>query len=254
MACMGIASGDVDRDGRLDFLVTNFRNEPNTLYLQQADALFVDGTRRSGLYSGSLPFVGWGAQFLDADLDGWEDLFISNGHVDRYPSAEGGYAMHPQFFRNVGGSFHELTSQQAGKSSAKAAIGRAATRLDWNRDGLPDLAVAQLESAYQLIENKSTSPKRWLSIRLVGWQNSRDSIGTTVAVEQKGAVITKQQTAGDGYMSSNEKLLIFGLGSHPQSVRIKTDWADSEPQHLDSTKLKRQYILVEGAGLFSAPY
>ena len=34
-------------------------------------------------------YVGWGTAFLDVDLDGWEDLFIANGHATRHYSETG---------------------------------------------------------------------------------------------------------------------------------------------------------------------
>lgn len=74
MACMGIAVDDWDRNNLLDLFVTNFYNEANTLYSQDAPGLVVDTTKRVGLYTPSLPFVSWGTQSLDADLNGGPTL------------------------------------------------------------------------------------------------------------------------------------------------------------------------------------
>ena len=48
-ACMGIASGDFDRNGMLDLLVTNFHNEPVNLFLQNDSGFFVDEALKYGL-------------------------------------------------------------------------------------------------------------------------------------------------------------------------------------------------------------
>ncbi len=48
-ACMGIATADVNHDGGLDLLVTNYFDETNTLYLQGPNGIFRDATRASGL-------------------------------------------------------------------------------------------------------------------------------------------------------------------------------------------------------------
>ncbi|HEX6987147.1 MAG TPA: VCBS repeat-containing protein, partial [Planctomycetaceae bacterium] len=138
MACMGIAADDADGNGLLDFFVTNFKDESNTLYLQDAPGLFVDATVPAGLKAPSVPFVGWGTQFLDADLDGEPDLVVVNGHVDDYRDEGGEYHMRPQFFRNTGGGRFVELFDEAGAYFGRKYLGRGLARLDWNRDGRPD--------------------------------------------------------------------------------------------------------------------
>jgi hypothetical protein len=101
-AAMGIAADDVDGNGLLDFFLTNFRDEANTLYLQTTAGLFRDQSRSAGLDVTGIPYVGWGTQFLDAELDGDLDLVIANGHVDDYRDTVGVYQMTPQLLRNLG--------------------------------------------------------------------------------------------------------------------------------------------------------
>ena len=43
-------------------------------------------TQASGVGAIGQKFVGWGTGFIDFDLDGWEDIFIANGHAIRYPT------------------------------------------------------------------------------------------------------------------------------------------------------------------------
>jgi hypothetical protein len=80
---MGVAVGDYDRDGRLDLHVTTFENDANILYHNDGGGLFSEATYPAGVGTPSVPFVGWGTNFLDYDNDGWLDLFVANGHV--YP-------------------------------------------------------------------------------------------------------------------------------------------------------------------------
>src|SRR2546422_4791576 len=85
-AGMGLATGDYDNDGRIDFHITNFSHDSNVLYHNDGDGNFTDVTFVSGLGEVTIPFLGWGTAFLDYDNDGWKDLFVANGHV--YPTVD----------------------------------------------------------------------------------------------------------------------------------------------------------------------
>jgi hypothetical protein len=69
-ASMGVACGDADGDGLLDLFVTNYYDEGSTLYRQEPGGWFVDTTRKAKLFEPSYKRLGFGTQFLDADLDG----------------------------------------------------------------------------------------------------------------------------------------------------------------------------------------
>lgn len=85
-AGMGLGAGDYDNDGRVDFHITNFSDDSNTLYRNDGDANFIDVTFQSGLGEPTIPFLGWGTSFLDFDNDGWEDIIAANGHI--YPEVD----------------------------------------------------------------------------------------------------------------------------------------------------------------------
>src|SRR6266567_2203123 len=85
-ASMGIAVGDYNRDGKVDFYITNFSDDYNTLYRNDGDGSFSDVTARAGIATVTLPFLGWGTGFLDYDNDGLLDIFTANSHV--YPGVD----------------------------------------------------------------------------------------------------------------------------------------------------------------------
>ena len=114
-ATMGIAADDADGDGQLDFFVTAFIREANTLYLQQSGATFLDASRSAQLHGPSLDLLGFGTQFIDGELDGFPDLIVTNGHVDRSWATGEPDEMRPQYFRNRGdGRFDEIPGTQLG--------------------------------------------------------------------------------------------------------------------------------------------
>lgn len=247
MACMGIAADDVNGDGRLDLLVTNFADEANTLYLQDAPGLFVDGTNSAGLRAPSLPFVSWGTQFLDADLDGEPDLVVASGHVDDYRDEDGEYQMRPQFFRNQGrGRFVELPASRSGDYFAGRYLGRGLARIDWNADGRPEFAVSQIGDRAALLRNETQGAGHSLRVSLVATASERDAIGSIVDVTTGSRTSSRQLIAGDGYQASNERLLMFGLGSRKVVERIRVQWPSGATSVAVQVPVDCRIQLIEG--------
>lgn len=244
-ACMGIACDDANGDGWPDLFVTNFYHESNTLYLSQSSSLFEDRTRAAGLRAPSWEMLGFGTQFLDADLDGWPDLLVANGHIDDLTAAGEPFAMRPQCFWNRGTAFQELTAALAGECFDKPALGRGMARLDWNRDGREDAVIVNQDSPASLLTNDSKSSGHSLVLRLRGRSGARDAIGTIVRVHIGARVLTRQLTAGDGYQASNERQLVIGLGQADTADRLEIFWPDGPRQEVQDLTAGHQYLVIE---------
>jgi tetratricopeptide (TPR) repeat protein len=246
-ACMGIAAGDADGDGRLDLFVTNFHRESNTLYAQRAGSLFVDATRGTGLREPGFEMLGFGTQFLDGDLDGWSDLVVANGHVARLEAQGIPFEMPPQFFRNVGGGrFVELKADRAGSYFSNKLLGRGLARVDWNRDGREDFAVSHLESPVALVTNETAATGHFLAVSLRGVRSSRDAIGSIVTVRSGTRRWIQHVTAGDGYHASNERRLVFGLGSASRADEVTVRWPSGVTQAYRSLSAGSEWLFIEG--------
>lgn len=250
MACMGIAADDVDNNGLLDFFVTNFKDEANTLYVQDLPGYFVDATTAWGLFRPSYDFVGWGTQFLDADRDGHVDLVLTNGHVDDYRDEGGEYHMRPQFFRNTGhGQFEELPPEAVGSYFAEKYLGRGLAKLDWNRDGLVDFAVSNIRQPAMLLTNRTEHPGHYLNVRLTGTISSRDAIGAIVTIHTSSGTRRKWLTAGDGFQASNERIVQFGLGDQTKVESAMIEWPSGRVMKLTNVPVDGTLHLFE-----SLPY
>ncbi len=247
LACMGIAAGDADGDGLCDLFVTNFANESNTLYRQSPQAVFRDVTRQAGLRDAGFDMLGFGTQFLDADLDGWLDLLLVNGHVDDFTFRGQLHEMPPQYFHNAGeGQFVPIDAAALGPYFEGNYLGRAVVRLDWNRDGREDCAVTHLETPAALLLNETPVAGSFLAVRLCGTLSERDAIGTRLQITAAGRSWTQQLTAGDGYLASNERRLVFGLGDAAQIERLVVRWPSGTVQEFSDLPIDSEALIVEG--------
>ncbi|MCH8829834.1 MAG: CRTAC1 family protein, partial [Planctomycetes bacterium] len=253
--CMGIAAGDIDGNGTVDLFVTNFYRESNTLYRLTAPLAFEDLTREAGLALSGTPMLGFGAQFLDADLDGRADLILTNGHVDDYRNYARPYRMPAQFHRNLGGGrFQELSAKKLGPFFAKKHLGRGLALIDWNRDGREDVVISHLDAPVALLTNITTETGHFLAVRLRGVRCSRDAIGTAVTVETVSGRQVRQLTAGGGYQASNERRLVFGLGKDDRVRKLTIRWPSGTVQQYDDLTADRELTFVENVQrAFSSP-
>lgn len=246
--CMGIAAGDVDGDGDLDVFVTNFLNESNTLYEALPGLAFADTTRDAGLAEPSRQLLGFGTQFLDADLDGRLDLLVANGHIDDYRRYGRPYKMPPEFYYNTGdGRFSQQSGSEVGPYFTRQFLGRSLARWDWNRDGREDAVVSNLDQPVALLTNTTAQHGRALSLKLKGSDSSRNAIGTTVTLHLDQRTIHRQLTAGDGYQASNERLLVFGLSDSTTVQRIDIAWPSGRLDSYNDLQADAEYLVIEGA-------
>jgi tetratricopeptide (TPR) repeat protein len=244
--CMGIALGDVNDDGQLDIFITNFLAEANTYYTSSTPGFYEDRTREVDLQHPSFDVLGFGTQFLDADLDGRLELFVANGHIDDLRDIGKPYEMPAQVFRWDGTRFRESPAEELGPYFHEKWLGRAAARIDWNRDGRDDLLVGHLAKPSALLTNTTSSDHHFLQISLVGTQSNRDAIGTIVIARTKNHDETFQLTAGDGYQASNERRITIGCGSAEVIDELIIRWPSGLEQRFENVPADRFLKIIEG--------
>ncbi len=233
-AGMGLAVGDYDNDGRVDFHITNFSDDSNVLYHNDGDANFTDVTFQAGLGEVTIPFLGWGTSFLDFDNDGWLDLFVVNGHV--YPVVESNqwgtsYAQQALLFRNLKNGKFERVGAPAGTALAHAWPSRGLAIGDLDGDGRSDLVINNLDAAPTVLRSIVAGSGHWLDLRLVGdvaKKSPRDAIGS-VAFVTTGKIRQRQDVfSGAIYSSQNDLTLHFGLGAATKIDKLEIQWPNGD--------------------------
>ena len=160
---MGVAVGDYNNDGHADLYVTNFGH--NILYRNNGDGTFTDVTETAGVAGG-----GWSSSacFVDYDRDGWLDLivtrymdwdFAKNLWCGPHEPGYRGYC-HPESFKkathlvyhnNGDGTFTNV-SKECG-IGAVPSYGLGIAFNDYDRDGWPDILIANDNVPEQLFHN-----------------------------------------------------------------------------------------------------
>jgi len=221
-AGMGLASGDVDRDGRPDLVVTNFASDTCTLYINQGDCNFVDATRRWGLREPTFLPLSWGAALEDFDHDGLLDLFIANGHI--YPQADlsegsGGFRQLNLLLRGGEERFADV-GKRSGPGLAVVACSHGVGIGDIDGDGDLDLVVSNIDEPPTLLRNDSPRRGAWLLVDAPG--------AVRVEVRAGEQRWVKHAWSGGTFLSSSDPRLHFGLGPVTKVDELVAVWPDGE--------------------------
>lgn len=129
---LGVATGDFDRDGRIDLFVANDAT-PNQLWLNRGNWCFDDDAplRGCALNIMGIPRAGMGVIAVDLEQRGWLDLFVT--HL----VGEGN-----GWFRNQGGMFTDSLGQDGPTTGSLPHTGFGVTATDFDNDGRLDLYIA----------------------------------------------------------------------------------------------------------------
>ena len=238
---MGIASHDLDGDGKPEVFLTSMSDNK----LQKLDAGSTTPTYSDIAYKRGVtahrPYVGgdvhpstaWHAQFADVNHDGYADLFIVKGNISSMPDFA---ALDPNnlLLQQADGQFFEA-GNLAGIASVRR--GRGGMLVDLNGDGLLDMLVVNRWDGAQLWRNvgAGTSSKplpmgHWLQLRLVQTGANRDAVGAWVEVDLGDAgtrrVIRQELTVGGGHASGHSGWMHFGLGhlGGTKTVKLRVQW------------------------------
>ena len=225
---MGIASRDLNGDGRDEVMLTSMGDQ--VLQFAQADggytaAPFSIGTYAQRPYTGGdgRPSTGWHAEFGDVNNDGLADLFIAKGNVDQMP---GMATKDPNnlLMQQQGGTFAE-TGLEAGVASLKRARGGGLA--DFDGDGRLDLVVVNRRSPLQLYKNVTAEVGNWLQIDLRQVGGNRDAIGAVVEVITPHGRQVLQKVIGGGHAGGQLLPLHVGLGGATEA-QVQVTWPDGQ--------------------------
>src|SRR5262249_51545745 len=160
---------------------------------------------RAGIAVIGQKFVSWGTGFIDFDRDGWEDLFISNGHAIRYPTSPGvTRKQKPVLLMKRGKGKFIPAGKRLGSYGEGPHLGRGVAFVDLDNDGRVDVVLANLNEPAVVLRNVSSDANHWLGVELRGAGHC-DLVGAKVVVEAGGRTQTRFVKGGGSYLSSSDR-------------------------------------------------
>jgi hypothetical protein len=261
IASMGVAAGDYENNGLIDFFITDFGDDYKVLFHNDGDASFTDVSYKAGVAQTTIPFVGWGDGFLDFDNDGWLDLFMVNGHV--YPQVDKHdwgttFAERTLLFRNVPdatgkGRKFEYVPPVKGSGLADVIPGRGAAFGDLFNDGKIDVVISPIDGPPVLLRNVNPDRHHWVELKLVGGPKSpRDATCATAYLTANGMRQRQDVLSSGSYISSNDRRLHFGLGDATDAGKVEVHWPSGAKETFKLPAVDRIYTIVEGKGITAA--
>lgn len=248
---MGIDIGDPERMGKPAIWVTNYENELHALYRNESTSghpFFQFRTTSAGIGAIGQRFVGWGTAFLDADLDGWEDLYIANGHAIRQPAGmHSSRRQRPVFLANQSGKLFADASARIGEYGKAPRLARGIAVGDLDNDGRPDLVISHLNEPVAVLRGIGGRDQHWIGVRLEG-RDRACTVGARVIWESAGMRQSRFAKAGCSYASSGDRRHLFGLGAD-QEGRLIVAWPDGSEQTFEKLAVDRYYRIRQGAAI-----
>ena len=253
-ANMGLATGDYVHTGRMSVLISHFDNEYAAFYRNDGGMSFTDVSVPTGIGRGTKGYVGWGDAFVDFDNDGWQDIFVVNGHV--YPQVDEIHSslkyLEPKllFLNMRNGSFKDI-SKLAGAAIQIPQVSRGVAIGDLFNDGTLEAVIENLKGEPTILRPQSRPENHWISFQLEGVKSNRLALNARVRATAGSLVQLGEVLSGGSYISQSDLRIHFGLGEHERVEKVEVLWPDGKVETLTNLPANRFYSVREGAGVVS---
>jgi len=251
-ANMGVALGDYLHSGLMSILITHFDNEYAAFYRNDGHMNFTDVSIPTGIARSTKGYVGWGDAFVDFDNDGWQDIFIVNGHV--YPQVDQMRTnlqyQEPKllFLNDRIGKFKDI-SKEAGAAIQIPQVSRGMAIGDLFNDGKLEAVIENLKGEPMILRPEGGAKNHWVSFQLESEKSNRLALNARIRATAADLVQLGEVISGGSYLSQHDLRVHFGLGSHERVDKAEITWPDGKVETVTNLAADRFYTVREGAGI-----
>jgi hypothetical protein len=215
----------------------------------------------------------WASLFVDLNLDGYKDVFITNGYKRDYTNMDFmNYAVQEklnenrtgeqtavmELLENIPSTVEEnytyrnngdltFTKVNSAWGLDRESLSNGAAYSDLDNDGDLDLVVNNIEEDAFVYRNNSEkmTDNSYLRIRLQGEGMNTFGIGTRISVFVGTNEIFQEVMPTRGYQSSVDYTLVFGLGDINEVDSLSVLWPDFSKQSLKNIKTDQTLTLKQ---------
>lgn len=243
------------------------QNMRNMLQINQGNGSFAEIGQLAGV---SNTDWSWGTLLADYDLDGFKDIFVSNGLGKDFTNADfikyydqvasnGKNLSLPDYLKQMPSSETKNYIFQNNKNLGfenrqkewgfdEAAISSGCTYADLDNDGDLDIITNNLNETARIFRNNAADQKtahNFLKIQLRGKPGNTFGIGAKVFVKNKEAQQYQENNPTHGFQSSVIQPLIFGLGTFSGENEVTVIWPNGKSQRVPVNSGQKTLILEE---------
>ncbi|MFT6126885.1 MAG: hypothetical protein ACJAVA_001366 [Flavobacteriaceae bacterium] len=243
---MGLAVGDYNNDGLVDFMFSNtgstlprvlakgdikdasLFNENWVLFRNDGDFKFTDTAEETKIADYEFS---WGCTFADMNNDGLQDLMVAENYVDLAPNKL--FRLPSRLLIQKEDGTFAPTEEKSGVVNPHFAITSLVS--DFNQDGYLDMIWVNIDTPSLAYINKGGT-NNYLQVDLGESVNVQ---GAKVTVTTPTRTLTEWLVAGEGLASDQTALIQFGLGKESTVSNIKVWLANDKEITVDNPEINR---------------